>query len=473
MNKRREISRLSLRILRLQALFVRYLQRYLTEKQFVTVSGALVGMSAAIAAITLKAMVYYIHVALFPSSGQSVNPLIYSAMPLLGIIITAWLTKRYFDGNLSAGNAQIKFSIQRKKSRLPRKWMYAHVLTSAITVGTGGSTGLETPIVATGAAIGSNYGRTYRVGTAERTILLASGVAGGIAAMFNAPIAGVLFAVEVLLGELSLVAFIPLLISAASGAILSNIVLQEGILLNFHDIAKFDPHNVPFYLLLGLLAGVVSAYYIKTSRILETLLQRVKKQFIIPKAIVGGLLLALLIWLFPPLFGEGYESIKILANDDARLLFKDSFLFSNIQNNLTLLILLTIVGLLKVIATSITLGSGGNGGNFAPSLFTGAYLGFIFSGFLNLTGFFETPTANFTVVAMAGVLSGVFYAPLTAIFLIAEITGGYDLITPLMIVSALSFGMSRYLLGYSLDGWKLAKMLNLKDKPSEISNTQA
>ena len=176
--------------------------------------------------------------------------------------------------------------------------------------------------------------------------------------------------------------------------------------------------------------------------------------------------MGILIWLFPPLFGEGYESIKTLANDDTVNLFKDSALFSSIDHDAIILLLLSVIILLKVIATSITLGSGGNGGNFAPSLFTGAYLGFVFAGIINLTGIVSVPTANFTVVAMGGILSGVFYAPLTAIFLIAEITGGYDLIIPLMIVSALSFGVSRYLLGYSLDGWKLQQLL-LKEKKGQ------
>ena len=466
MDKRRKISRLTIRIMHIHEQLVRVLQGYLTDKQFLTVSGVLIGISAAVAAILLKAMVYYIHVTVFPQHAASVNPLIYSAMPLVGILVTSWLTKRYFDGNLSGGNAKIMHAIQQKRSLLPRKWMYAHVFTSAITVGTGGSTGLETPIVSTGAAIGANYGRTYRVSPQDRTILLASGIAGGIAATFNAPIAGVLFAIEVLLGEISVAAFTPLLISAATGAILSNLILQESILLNFHDMAPFDPHNVVFYLLLGFLCGVASAYYIRTSRFFETIFHRVKSRYRYYKAIAGGILLGILIWLFPPLFGEGYESIKTLANDDTVNLFKDSALFSSIDHDAIILLLLSVIILLKVIATSITLGSGGNGGNFAPSLFTGAYLGFVFAGIINLTGIVSVPTANFTVVAMGGILSGVFYAPLTAIFLIAEITGGYDLIIPLMIVSALSFGVSRYLLGYSLDGWKLQQLL-LKEKKGQ------
>jgi len=441
-------------------LLLKVLSRYLTPRQFVGLSAVLVGLTTAIAAILLKAMVYYIH-RLFFGEGEigRVSPFIYSFIPIIGILVSTLLVQRYFGGTIGGGNGAVIFAIRKKKSRLPRQWMYSHVITSAITVGTGGSTGLETPIVTTGAAIGANYARTYRVSASDRTLLLASGVAAGIAATFNAPIAGVLFAVEVLLGELAIASFIPILIASASGAILSKIILEENILLNFTNLAPFDYHNVPFYILLGLIAGAVSAYYIRSSLMIENIFRRVKSKYVIQRAIIGGFLLGCMILIFPPLFGEGYESIKVLANGDAQTLFKSSVLFHSVNNELLVLLLLLVILFLKGPATAITLGSGGNGGNFAPSLFTGGYLGFVFAGCINSTGWFYIPSVNFTVVAMGGILSGIFYAPLTGIFLIAEITGGYDLIVPLMIVSALSFAVSRYLFGYSLDGYKLHKLL--------------
>jgi len=460
---RRKFNRFTVYLIRLHGRLVSLLQHYLTDKQFVTISGVLVGLSSALAAIGLKGMVFYLHHLLFTQGAEStVSPWIYCWIPLVGIVITSWIIHRYFDGSVGGGNGQIVYAIKRKRSRLPRRLMYSHVITSAITVGTGGSTGLETPIVTTGAAIGSNYGRTYKVKESDRTILLAAGVAAGISATFNAPIAGVLFAIEVLLSELAIASFIPILIASASGAILSKIILNEDILLNFTSMAEFDYHNVPFYIVLGIMAGGVSAYYIKTYVFTESLFSRIKKQYRIQKAIIGGFLLGLLILAFPPLFGEGYESIKMLARDEADILMQQSMIFHGVSDPVILLLLLTAIMFLKVFATAITIGSGGNGGNFAPSLFCGAYLGYTFSSLLNTTGFIQLPVANFTVVAMGGILSGIFYAPLTAIFLIAEITGGYDLIIPLMIVSALSFGTSRYLHGYSLDGLRLQKMLEKK-----------
>lgn len=470
-NSERDLSARAVKILRWHEYLISFFQQYLNEKQFVTISGVLIGITSALAAILLKAMVFYIHALLFTESNiGKISPYIYSSFPLLGILVTTWIVQRYFGGNLGGGNAAIIFSIKKKESRLPGKLMYSHLITSAITVGTGGSTGLETPIVTTGAAIGSNYGKTYKVGPEERTLMIASGVAAGIAATFNAPIAGVLFAVEVLISEITIVAFIPILIAAASGAILSKIILNEEILLNFSNMAPFNYHNVPFYILLGLLSGVIAVYYIRTSLRIERIFRRVKQRFYVQRAIIGGILLGILILLFPPLFGEGYESIKTLAGNHAEDILKGSVVVGNLQDPVMMIIVLTFVLLLKVVATSITLGSGGNGGNFAPSLFTGAYLGYIFAGLINLTGIFNLPPGNFTVVAMAGMLSGVFHAPLTAIFLIAEITGGYDLMVPLMIVSAISFGVSRYLFTYALDGLKLNSMLQQAAREEQEEN---
>lgn len=453
-----EVKNKLAKLISLHEKLITFLQKYLNDKQFLIISGVLVGLSSAIAAILLKSMVYKIHILLFPESG-SVSPFIYSLFPLVGILITSIIIQKTFKGKLGGGNAEIIYAVKKNESRLKRQLMYSHVITSAITVGTGGSTGLETPIVTTGAAIGSNYGKTYKVTTSDRTILLACGVAAGIGATFNAPIAGVLFAVEVLVSEITVSSFIPILIAAASGAIFSKIILNEDILLSFHLQEPFNYRNVPFYILLGLLAGFVSVYYIRVYSKIENMLNRVKQKYFIQKAILGGLMLGGLILLFPQLFGEGYTSIKFLSDQSPYNGFKGSLLENFISSPALLMIFLTAIVLIKAVATAITLGSGGNGGNFAPSLFMGAYLGFVFASLMNATGFFYLPVSNFTIVAMGGILSGIFHAPLTGIFLIAEITGGYDLIIPLMIVSALSFAVSKYLHEYSLDGMKLKNVL--------------
>lgn len=424
------------------------------EKQFLIFSSILVGISAGIAAVILKMFVFLIKHYLVEDFLLKLNfKYLYLILPLLGIGITVLIVKYVFKNQLNRGNTAILFSIAKKSSFLPFHQMYSHVVTSALTVGFGGSAGLESPIVSTGSAIGSNFARTYKLSYKERTLLLAAGAAGGIAGAFNAPIAGVLFALEVILVDISISAFIPLLIAAASGALLSKIILNESNLLFFKLKQPFDYHNVPFYILLGMLAGLVSLYYVNFFDKVEGKFSKIKSP--IRKWFLGGISLILLYSIFPSLFGEGYESIKSLAAIDSANLIKDSLLEKFIDGKWILLIFVVVTMFLKAIAAGVTLGSGGNGGNFAPSLFVGAYLGFAFAYTLNLIGFNNIPVSNFTIVAMAGILSGLFHAPLTGIFLIAEITGGYELIIPLMIVSSISYLIVKRFHPESLDVKKL------------------
>jgi CIC family chloride channel protein len=367
-----------------------------------------------------------------------------------------FVVKRFLGGTIQKGTSQILYAVAKKASIIPAKQMYAQIITSSLTVGLGGSAGLESPIVITGAAFGSNYAQKYKLSYKDRTLLIGCGVAAGIAAAFNAPIAGVLFAIEVLLVDVSISAFTPIMISAATGALVSVIVLDETILLSFKQQQNFNFHNIPFYILLGIFTGFISVYYSRNFQRVEHFFGRLKlKPY--KKALFGSTILAVLIFIFPTLFGEGYESIKILSEKDPGQLL-DNTLFSNFRdNNWILLIFVGFTMMIKVFATGITLGSGGNGGNFAPSLFLGSYAGFLFSKSLNLIGFTKLPVSNFTMVGMAGILSGLFHAPLTAIFLIAEITGGYNLMIPLMIVSSISFAISKRFEKHSLDVKNLAK----------------
>lgn len=444
---------------------INWIHNKTNEKQFLIFSSILVGMSAGIAAVILKTFVYFIRQYLIEGYLLKIDfKYIYLVLPFLGIGITILIVKYLFKNQLNKGSASILFAIAKKSSFLPFHQMYSHVLTSAFTVGFGGSAGLESPIVSTGSAIGSNFARTYKLSYKERTLLLAAGAAGGIAGAFNAPIAGVLFALEVILVDISISAFIPLLIAAASGALLTKIILNESSLLFFKLRQPFDYHNVLFYILLGLLAGLISLYYVNFFDKIEKKFTKMTSYF--KKWFIGGICLATIYAFFPSLFGEGYESIKSLAELNTDELFKDSLLNSFIGDKWVLLLFITVAMLLKVFATGITLGSGGNGGNFAPSLFVGAYLGFIFSYFLQLIGFNDIPVINYTIVAMAGILSGVFHAPLTAIFLIAEITGGYELIIPLMIVSSISYIIVKYFHPESLD------IRRLKEKGAIVSDNK-
>jgi CIC family chloride channel protein len=266
--------------------------------------------------------------------------------------------------------------------------------------------------------------------------LLSAGAAGGIAGAFNAPIAGMLFALEVILVDISITAFIPLLIASVSGALMSAIILNEGVLLSFQTLRPFDYHNVPFYILLSVLSGFTSIYFVNMIQRIENFFSQFKSR--LWRWLAGSLALLLLLNLFPALFGEGYESIKMLAKNNPQETFSHGLLENAVNTNWLLLVMLILVLCFKVFATAATIGCGGVGGNFAPSLFLGAYLGFCFALFFRLLGV-NLPYSNFTLVAMAGILSGVFHAPLTAIFLIAEVSGGYTLIIPLMIVASVSF----------------------------------
>jgi CIC family chloride channel protein len=432
-----------------------FAQSILTPKQFIFLSAVLVGISSAFAVIVLKSFAHWVFSFATYINGILKLSFINSILPIIGIVLTVFVVKRVLGGTIEKGTSQILYTVAKKASIIPKKQMYAQIITSSLTVGLGGSAGLESPIVITGAAFGSNYAQRYKLSYKDRTLLIGCGVAAGVAAAFNAPIAGVLFAIEVLLVDVSISAFTPIMIAAATGALVSVIVLDETILLSFKQQQTFDFHNIPFYILLGLFTGFISVYYSRNFARVEHFFARLKLSPY-KKALFGASILAIIIFVFPTLFGEGYESIKTLSESDPGQLLENT-LFSSFRNNSwALLIFIGLTMMLKVFATGITLGCGGNGGNFAPSLFLGSYVGFFFSKFLNLTGLTKLPISNFTMVGMAGILSGLFHAPLTAIFLIAEITGGYNLMIPLMIVASISFAISKRFEKHSMDVKSLA-----------------
>jgi chloride channel protein, CIC family len=438
---------------------VLYLREKLSGRQFFILSSIIVGICSGAAAIILKSFVHSIERLVTFYSNTYEEFFLFALFPLIGISLTLIFVRYFLKNRLKKGSAEIVYAIAKNSSVLPASQTYSHIVSSALTVGFGGSVGLESPMVSTGSAIGSNYGRIYKLSYKERTILLGCGAAAGIAAAFNSPIAGVLFAIEVILTDVSAAAFIPLIISAASGALLSKIILEEGVILTFSLQQPFNYYNTPYYIALGILAGLISLYYARAYTAVEEKMGLIKNPWL--KVFIGGICLFILVLVFPPLFGEGYESIKTLSELRVHELIKTSILFEFLQNDLNLLIFLTALVLFKTIAAAITIGSGGNGGNFGPSLFVGGYLGFVFARIINFLGFTYLPESNFMLVAMAGILSGVFYAPLTAIFLIAEITGGYELMIPLMIVSALSTVVVHYFEPQSMEAKKLMSKLNV------------
>ena len=433
-----------------------YAQGKLTNKQFLFLSSVLVGISAAFAVIVLKSFSHWVYIYSNYVTEIFKIGFIKSVFPIIGIVLTVFVVKKILGGTIEKGTSQILFAVAKKASVIPKKQMYAQIITSSLTVGLGGSAGLESPIVITGAAFGSNYAQKYKLSYKDRTILIGCGVAAGIGAAFNAPIAGVLFAIEVILVDVSIAAFTPIMIAAATGALTSAIALDESILLSFKQQQNFDFHNTPYYISLGLLTGFMSVYYTRNFQKTESFFSRLKLNSY-QKAVFGATILAIIIFFFPTLFGEGYESIKILSENDPGKILENTLFSDYRNNNWVLLLFVGATMMLKVFATGITIGSGGNGGNFAPSLFLGSYVGFVFSKLINLIGLTKLPVSNFTLVGMAGILSGLFHAPLTGIFLIAEITGGYNLMIPLMIVSSISFAVSKRFEKHSLDVKKLAK----------------
>ncbi|MEJ1238072.1 chloride channel protein [Chryseolinea sp. T2] len=441
------------------------LKSRLSDKNFLIASSILVGLTSGLLAVVLK---YAVHLmGRLPSIAKGSDEFaIVAVFPFVGIILAIYFTRRYLKGYLNKGSAAIVYAILKKSSLIRFTECYGHLATSALTVGLGGSLGLESPMVSTGSAIGSNYARTYQLSYKERTVLLGCGAAAGIAAAFNSPVAGVLFVIEVLLTDISASSFIPLIISAACGALVSKIILSEGITLAFTLQQPFNYYNVPFYVLLGIVCGLVSIVYRRIFHGIEVQFETINNRWL--KAIIGGLILFMLIMIFPPLFGEGYEGVKLLELRNPERMLHGSLLAGFIKSEPAILTFVGLLVIFKAVAAAVTLSSGGNGGSFAPSLVIGSYLGFLFSRIANLTKLTTLPVSNFTIVAMAGILSGIFYAPLTAIFLIAEITGGYGLIIPLMIVSSLSLVTVHLFEPLSMEGKKLSTLLKLtvetKDK---------
>jgi len=429
-------------------------RKRLTDRQFLYAISIVTGLFSGGASIILKSFVFFLHDYLHSFSISEMWKYGMVFLPMVGIFITVALIHLIWQKDFNKGIAPIIDSIRSKGGKLPFSQTFNHIITSGITVGFGGSTGLESPIVSTGAAIGSNFAEFNNLTIRDRTLMLACGIAAGVSAAFNAPIAGVLFAAEVFLTELSISAIIPVILASATGALLSKIILNESILLHFEMKEAFISSNLPFYIILGLFSGLLSVWFSRTHYKISSKFKSISN--IYKRAAIASLGLAILLLVFPSFYGEGYGYIKDLASFHTYRLFEGSILGNFMERKTWFFIVaIFLTALFKIFATSFTIGGGGNGGLFAPSLFVGANMGFAFAMACHKIGFNSVSISNFTIVAMAGVLSGVFYAPMTGIFLIAELTGGYDLMIPLMLVSALSYSVVRGFEPVSLDLKKL------------------
>ncbi len=438
--------------------------KHVSDRNFLIFLGLLIGVISGLAAVTLKWAVHTIGHFLMDNKVFESHKLLYVVYPFIGILLTVLISKYLLKEHLGHGITNILFVISKRSSIINRAKMYSRMLTSAITVGFGGSVGLEAPIVVTGSAIGSNIGRLMHLGYKKRTLLIACGAAGAISAIFNSPIAGVIFAIEVLLPEVTIALFIPLLISSVMGSLTSHSILGSEILFSFKLKDEFSINDVPFVVVFAALAGLLSVYFTRTTFYVEMQISKIKSQ--LSRAAVGGIALGIIILFLHPLYGEGYATIKTILNGEATTIFAES-IFEGVNSGFYLVLLMGAVILIKPVASAITIGSGGSGGVFAPSLFIGGTFGFLFATVVNMVaGAPVLSISNFTLMGMSGVMSGVLHAPLTAIFLIAEITSGYTLFVPLMLVSAIAYSTTIYFEPYSLYSKSLAKTGDLipKDK---------
>lgn len=416
--------------------------KHIPNRNFVLILSGIIGGIAGLAAVSLKETVHFIQHQVQELSTDGYQTYAMLVSPLFAILLTALVARYIYKERLGHGITDILYTIAKRGGLIPRNRIYSRMITSAITVGLGGSVGLESPIVVTGSAIGSNIGKMMHLDSRKRALLIGCGTAGAIAGIFNSPVAGVIFAIEVILTDITIRAFIPLLISAVGGALVSLSLLGEDVLFSFRGTETFTAADIPFYLLLGILSGLVSLYFTRVMYRVEGGIEKV--QSLGQRVLIGAVGLAILIFLFPPIYGEGYSTIKLLLNGQAQQLASGSFILPEGSNILWLILMLLGVLLVKPFATALTLGAGGSGGIFAPSLFLGGIIGFITSTLINLSGIATVSVANFTLVGMCGVMAGVLHAPLTAIFLIAEITSGYTLFVPLMFVSAISYNTISY-----------------------------
>lgn len=440
---KRDFNAAGLRKVLLHEVFLFWLHKNTSRNQFMILAGILVGASAGLAAVVLKTLVHYIHFLITQKFVFEQQLFFYFIFPLLGIVLTTLVVIVFFKGQDRKGIPAILYEIAQGSSLVSHVKMYSQVIQSAITVGLGGSAGLESPIAVTGSAIGSNFAQKYHLDYRDRTLLLASGATAGIAAAFNAPIAGMMFAFEILLTGVVFSDFIPLIVASVCGSLVSRIVLNEETLFLFRSRHAFDYRNIPYYLVLAVVCGFYARYFVVVSHWVEHRIKALKLSRL-QKALAGGLTLSLLCCLFPPLFGEGYQTIKDIVAGRTETLIGLSFFKYLSYHSWFVLLFLGLICLMKAFATSITIFSGGNGGNFAPSLFAGSTLGYFMAVAATLCGLPHVPVSNMVIVGMAGVMSGVLYAPLTAIFLIAESSSGYDLFLPLMIVSVTSYLMAKH-----------------------------
>ena len=429
--------------------------RHVKDRQLVIFLSLIIGILTGLAAIVLKNLVHYTHFFMTHGFDFKEENYMYMAYPMLGIALTVLFVRYLIRDNLGHGVSRVLYAISRNKGKLKPHNTFSSMIGSSLTIGFGGSVGLEAPVVLTGSAIGSNLGQLFKLNHKTIVLLIGCGSAGAIAGIFKAPIAGVVFAIEILMLDLTMTSLIPLLLAAVTGATVAFFLLGNDVLFSFQIATPFLLHDIPFYILLGVITGLVSLYFTRAVMRIEGYYKRIVNTWL--RIFVGGSLLGLLIFTFPSLFGEGYEALEEVLTGNGESIINQSIFSSFIENQWLFLLLLMLILFFKVVATSTTTGIGGVGGIFAPSLFMGGITGFFTSRLINTVSSASVSESNFSLVGMAGVMAGVMHAPLTAIFLIAEITGGYELFPPLIITSAISYLTIIYFEPHSIYNKRLAQ----------------
>lgn len=460
----------------MESRFQYYLKKFLvwrvkriSNSNFIYLLSVIIGILSGVGAVILKNFTHLIQ-SLVEGKLIEKYAAFYFVFPALGIAATLLIIRYIVKHPVTHGIPSVLFAISKRKSFIERYKMFSSILTAPVTVGFGGSVGLEGPTVATATAIGANVGRLAHVNQTTRTLLLGCAAAGAMAAIFKAPVAALVFAIEVFSLDLTLVSLVPLLLSSASAVITSYLFLGSQFLLPFELRDPFLLREIPFFILLGLISAMTSIYFSKTFFSIENYFEKIQSKT--KRLLLGGLGIGILVYFIPPLYGEGFVSVNSLLQGDY-LKALGSNLWNPLLDNMWVVIgLLAGLVVFKVIAASLTFGAGGVGGIFAPTLFMGSAMGHGFAMFINQLGVlpYKISESNFTLVGMAGLLAGVLHAPLTAIFLIAELTGGYELFVPLMITAAISFLVTRYVVPHSVYAMQLAKSGDLitHDKDNKV-----
>jgi len=414
-----------------------------------------IGFLAGVVAAVIKNSVRLIRELLTMNFSLTQENFLFFALPAIGILIAILFVRFILRDYVGHGIPSVLHAIGKNNGMIKRHNTFSSIITSALTVGFGGSVGLEGPTVATGAALGSNLGRILRLNYKQVILLLALACAGAMAAIFKSPIAAVVFAVEVIMIDLTLVSLVPLLIASITAVLTSYFFLGKAVLYPFEIQGEFLFEHIPAYLLLGAVSGLVSVYFTKMYIYIEKIFTRINIWW--ARWFVGGSVLGLLVFFFPSLYGEGYEAVNTVLNGDFSPLYNESPFYIFRDNMVVIFGLFILVLFFKAIATSVTFGAGGVGGIFAPTLFLGAFTGLFFATLGNYLNIINLPESNFAMVGMAGLIAGVLHAPLTGIFLIAEITSGYELFVPLMIVATISYATTRIFVTNSVYTHQLAR----------------